>query len=364
VIDNTKNSTLLSSDEGAPRLGETRQGEEGNAYRQGVNHMEQKEGRVQQTRSANWDKLELFARPLRYIFLVTTAGIFIATNLKAFQNNQVGMWLFFASGILWMLSVAYIEIREFERFSHRLRSESLGQGSFSHHRQRRNKMVRWFRTHATITGVLVVLGAAIALYVIPLYPSKPWWGVILIALGPLAMWLTSRVERKSHDNANLIRQLQPLAQDAGGLEFTIRGFAHDLLNNPEVKTELGGELGIQGWSSYIKNLGDWQISTLNSLKTDLKEADPFEQPEIISVLTSFNQILGRLLEVELRLVAVCQRINNIPAEAEVRWEYIQQVHQRLGTQLSNLKPILREMEREDLFDTFTNQPPQNLRQIT
>jgi len=325
--------------------------------------MEQKEERTQKTGSANWDKLELFARPLRYILLITAVAIFIATNLGAF-HNQVLKWLFLAFGILWMLSVAYIDIREGRRFSRGLRSESSGKGSFSHRRQGRNKMVKWLRTHATIMGVLVVLGAAIALYVIPLYPSKPWWGVILIALGPLAMWVSSRVERKGRDNTNLIRQLQPLAQDAGDLEFTIRGFAHYLLSNPEVQTELGGESGTQGWSSYIDSLGAWQLSALSTLKTDLKEADPFERPEVISVLTSFNQILEHLVEVESRLVAVCQRINNIPAEAQGRWEYIQQVHQRLGTQLSNLKPILSEMEREDLFDTFINYPPRNLRQIT
>jgi hypothetical protein len=326
--------------------------------------MEQKEGGAQKTRSANWDKLELFARPLRYIFLVTTVGIFIATNLRAFQNNQVGMCLFFAFGILWMFSVAYIEIREFMRFSHRLRSESSGQGSFSHRRQGRNKMVRWLRTHATIMGVLVVLGAAIALYLIPLYPSKPWWGAILIALGPLAAWLGSWFERKGRDNETLIRQLQPLAQDAGDLEFTIRGFARDLFSNPAVQGELGGGSGIQGWSSYIESLGAWQLSALSTLKTDLKEADPFERPEVISILISFNQILGRLLNVELQLVAVCQKIDNIPAEVNGRWEYIQQVHQRLGTQLSNIKPILSEMGREDLFDAFINYSPQNLRQIT
>lgn len=325
--------------------------------------MEQKEERAQKTRSAKWDKLELFARPLRYVFLVTTVGIFIATNLKAFQSNQVGMFLFFAVGIIWLLSVAYIDIREFRRFSRKLRSESSRQGSFSHRRQRRNKMVRWLRTHATIVGMLVGSGAAIALYVIPLYPSKPWWGVILIALVPAATWLSSRVERRGHDNENLIRQLGPLVQDAGGLEFTIRNFAHDLLRNTEVQTELG-KFGVQGWSSYIDSLGAWQLSDLSTLKRHLEEADPFEQPAVISVLTSFYQILARLREVESQLVAVCQGINNIPAELNGRWEYIQQVHQRLGTQLSNLKPILSEMERGDLFNAFIDYTPQKLKQIT
>jgi len=325
--------------------------------------MEQKEAKTEKTRSANWDKLELLARQLRYPFLIIAIGIFIATNVKAFQNNQPWMWLFVMFGILWMLSIAYIDIREFQRLSHKLRSESLGQGSFSRRRQGRNKMVRWFRTHATIMGLLVVLGAAIALYRVPLYPSKPWWGVILIALGPLAMWVSSRVERKGRDNVNLIRQLQPLAQDAGDLELTIRSFALDILSKQEVKTELGVQ-GIQGWSSYINSIGAWQLSALSTLKTDLKEADPFEQVEVISVLTSFNQILERLREIESRLVAVCQGIGNIPAEVQGRWEYIKQVHQRLGTQLSTLKPMLSEMGREDLFDGFINYPPQNLRQIT
>lgn len=324
--------------------------------------MEQKEERAQKIGSASWDKLELFARPLRYIFLVTAATIFIATNLGAF-HNQVLRCLFLVFGILWMLSVAYIDVREGRRFSHGLHSGSSRQVSFRHRRQGRNRMVRWLRTHATIMGVLVVLGAAIALYVIPLYPSKPWWGVILIALGPLSMWVSNRVERKGRDNANLIRQSWSLVQDAGDLEFTIRGFALDLLSKQEVKTELGTQ-GVQGWSSYINSIGAWQLSALSTLKTDVKDADPFEQLEVISVLTSFYQILGRLLETESRLVAVCQSINNIPTELNGRWENIQQAHQRLGTQLSNLKPILSEMGREDLFDTFINYPPQSLRQIT
>ena len=324
--------------------------------------MEQKEERARKTGSANWDRLELFARPLRYIFLITAVAIFIATNLGAF-HNQVLKWLFLVFGILWMLSVAYIDIREGRRFSHGLPSGSSGQVSFSHRRQGRNNTVRWIRTHATTMGVLVVLGAAIALYLIPLYPSKPWWGVILIALGPLSMWVSNRVERKGRDNANLIRQLWPLVQDAGDLEFTIRNFAHDLLRNTGVQTELG-RLGIQGWSNYVDSLGACQLSALSALKTDLKEADPFERPEVISVLTSFYQILARLREVESQLVAVCQSLSNTPTELNGRWEHIQQVHQRLGTQLGNLKPILSEMERVDLFDAFINHPPQNLRQIT
>ena len=325
--------------------------------------MWQKEGKALKTRSTNWDKFELFARQVRYPFLVITIGTFIATNLRAFQNNQAGMWLFFVSGILWMLSASYIDIRELARFTHGLSSESSGERSFIHRKQGRNKMVRWLRKHTTIVGVLVVLGAAIALYVIPSNPSKPWWGVVLVALGPVAMWLTNRVERKGRDNENLVRQLQPLVQDAGDLEFTIRGFARDLLSKQEVKTELGAP-GVQGWLSYIESIGAWQLSALSSLKTDLKEADPFEQTQVINIITSFFQILSRVLEVESRFIALCQEINNIPAEAQSRWEYIQQAHQRLGTQLSSLRPILSERGRGDLFDTFINQPPQNLRPTT
>lgn len=221
--------------------------------------------------------------------------------------------------------------------------------------------MKWLRKHASVLGVLVVLGAAIALWVIPSNPSKPWWGVVLVALGPIAMWLTRQVERKGKDNENLIRQLGPIVKDAGDLEFTIRNFARDLLNKSEVKIELGEVLGTQGCSAYIESNGAWQLSAISSLKTDLKEADPFEQTQVINIVTSFHQILGRVLEVESRLVAVCQKINNLPQGAQSRWDYIQKAHQRLSTQLSGLKPTLNEIGRGDLFDTFVNQPPSGLR---
>ena len=61
------------------------------------------------------DRIELWARPLRYPFLIAGAIIFILTNLKAFLENQIGMWVFMGSGILWVLATAYIEIREERR---------------------------------------------------------------------------------------------------------------------------------------------------------------------------------------------------------------------------------------------------------
>ena len=178
------------------------------------------------------------------------------------------------------------------------------------------------------------------------------------------MWLTRRVELKGRDNENLIRQLEPLIKDTGDLEFTIRGFARDLLSNPDVKNEIGS-FGVQGWTYYIERLGDQQISALNSLKKELKDTDPFEDLHVRDVVISFNQILGRVLEVESRLPSnLCQKITTIPIEVQSRWEYIQQTHLRLGTQLSSLKPILNKKGQEDLFDGFINQPPQNLRATT
>jgi hypothetical protein len=319
--------------------------------------LELKEERAREVRSV-WDKLEIYARPLRYGFLVTAAAIFIASNLVVFPNLVLKA-LFLAFGVLWILSVAYIDVREGRRFSHGLPPERSGQVSFSRRRQGRNRIVRWLRTHATITGVLVVFGAAMVLYVVPLYPSKPWWGVILIALGPLATWWSSKVGQRGRGNENLIRQLQSLVKDAKDLEFTIRSFSLDLLSKQDTKTELGAQ-AVHGWSSYVNSVGAWQLKELSSLGTDLNEADPFEQIQVINCITSFSQILGRVLEVELKLTTLCQGINTIPAEARNRWEFIQQAHQRLGTQLSSLKPILTEMGRGDLFDTFINQRPQNL----
>lgn len=314
-----------------------------------------------------WDKSELWVRCLRYPFLLLAVAVFIASNLSAFQDNKVGMWLFFGFGILWLLATAYIDIREQARISVRLSAEkaSTTERLSSYHRQGGDKMVmKWLRKHATVVGVLVILGAAIALYVIPANPTKPSWGVALVVVGPIAMWIARRVERKGRDNENLIRQLQPLVEDTRALEFSIRNFARDLLSNSGVQSELGS-FGVQGWNYYIENLGAEQLSALSSLEKELKEVDPFEESHVVDLIVALYQILGRVLEVESRLsLNLCQEINNVPAEAHSRWEYIQQTHLRLGTQLSSLKPILSEKGRGDLFDTFVNQPPQNFRATT
>lgn len=314
-----------------------------------------------------WDKCEFWARYLRYPFLLLAVTVFIASNLSAFQDNEVGMWLFFGLGILWLLATAYIEIREQARISVRLSAEKAATTVrlSTYHRQGGGKMVmKWLRKHATVVGVLVVLGAAIALYVIPTNPTKPLWGVALVVVGPIALWIARRVERKGRDNENLIRQLQPLVEDTRALEFSIRTFSRELLSNSGVQSELG-DFGVQGWNYYIESLGAEQISALSSLEKELKEVDPFEESHVIDVVVALYQILGRVLEVESRIsLNLCQKINNLPTEAQSRWEYIQQAHLRLGTQLSSLRPILSEKSRGDLFDTFVNQPPQNIRATT
>lgn len=309
-----------------------------------------------------WDKIEFWARFLRYPFLLLAVAVFIASNLSAFQGNNVSMLLFFGLGILWMLATAYIDIREQARISIMLSAEKLATtvSLFSYHRQGGDKMaMKWLRKHATLLGVLVVLGAAIALYFVTANPTKPSWGLALVAIGPIAMWIARRVERKGRDNENLVRNLQPLVEDARTLEFSIRNFARDLLSNSGVQSKLGN-FGVQGWNYYIESLGAEQLSALSSVEKELKDVDPFEEAHVIDILVALNQVLNRVLEVESRLsLNLCQKINNLPTEAQSRWEYIQQMHLRLGTQLSSLKPILIEKSRGDLFDTFVNQPPQN-----
>jgi hypothetical protein len=313
-----------------------------------------------------WDKIEVWARLVRDPFLLLTIGVFIAANLGAFQGNQVLMWLFFMFGILALLSTSYIYSRELTRISLRLKAAAITDARlFSHHRQGGGKMaVKWLRKHAALVAVVVVLGAAIALYVIPSDPSKPWWSITLIAVGPIAMWVARFVERRGRDNENLIRQLQPLVEDVKSLEFSVRNFARDLLSNSGVQSELGS-FGVQGWNYYIESLGAQQLSALSSLEKELKEVDPFEESHVVDVIVALYQILGRVLEVESHLsFNLCQKINNVPTEAHSRWENIRQTHLRLGTQLSSLKPILSEKGRGDLFDTFVNQPPQDFRATT
>ena len=71
------------------------------------------------------DKIEFWARFLHYPFLLLAVGVFIASNLSAFQNNKVGMYLFFGLGVLWLLATAYIDIREQARISNMLSAEKV-----------------------------------------------------------------------------------------------------------------------------------------------------------------------------------------------------------------------------------------------
>lgn len=308
-----------------------------------------------------WDKIEVWARQIRDLFILLTLGVFIADNLSAFQDNQTLMYLFYIFGIIALASTSYISTMELTHINRRLKDTSIArERHFSHHKQGGGKIVmKWLRKHAGAVGVFVVLGAAIALYLIPSNLSKPW-GVVLVALGPMAIWIARLIERKGRDNENLIRQLRPLVDDVEGLEFSIRDFARYLLSNSGVKEEIG-IFGVQGWTNYIERLGDQQIIALSSLKKELKKLDPFEESHVQDALVVLYHILSRILEVEPRLsLNLCQKVTAIPAEAQSRWENIQQTHQRLGTQLGSLKPILSEKGRGDLFDTFVNQPPQNL----
>ena len=175
------------------------------------------------------------------------------------------------------------------------------------------------------------------------------------------MFVARSIDRSGRDNEYLIRQLQPIVEDVKSLEFSIRTFARDLLSDPGVQSEIGS-FGVQGWHNYIESLGAQQITDLNSLEKELKEVDPFERSHVIDDIVALYGILGRVLEVESNLSSnLCQKINNVPVEAHSKWEHIQQTHLRLGTQLSSLKHILSEKGRGDLYDTFINQPPQNLR---
>ncbi len=305
------------------------------------------------------NEIEFWARFFRYPFLLTAIIVFIAGNVNVFKDDEVGMWLFICSGILWLLATAYIEVREQERISKELPSKTV-KGLSVCNKKGGNKVIKWLRKYATIVGIIVVLGAAIALYLTPSGPGKPAWVVIFVIIGPLAMFIASRVERRLLINENLIRQLQSLVGDARALEFSIRSFARDLLNNSSVQNELEST-SIQGWRYYIESLGAWQLSTLSILERDLRLVDPFEESNIVELVTAFYQILGRVLEVESYLsTSLCPKIKNIPPDAQNSWEYIQQAHSRLGTQLNGLKPILNNKGCGDLFDTFVNQPPQNL----
>ena len=314
-----------------------------------------------------WDKIEFWARFLRYPFILSAIAIFIASNLNAFKIDKVGMWAFFGLGILWLLATAYIEVREGARISTKLSAEksAITVRLSSYYRQGGvKKMTKWFKKHITEVGVLVVLGAALAIYFVPADPTKPMWGLVLVAIGPFVVWIARRIERRGRDNENLIRHLQPLVEDARSLEFSIRNFARDLLSKSGVQSELGN-LGVQGWNYYVESLGAEQLRNLISLEKELKEVDPFEESHVIDIVVALYQILGQVLEVESRLsLNLCQKISNLPREAQNQWEHIQQMHLRLGTQLSSLRPVLSDKSRGDLFDPFINQPPQNLKTTT
>lgn len=313
-----------------------------------------------------WDKIEIYARMCRYPAIILAIGVFIASNLHTLSEDPVLMYLFFTLGIIWMLSTAYIEVRETARTNQRVRTGNVAttldiRPSPSHGRGMKGALIspyKWLMKYSAVVGILVVAGGAIALYAIP---SRPWWGVVLVILGPVAMIWMRQVERRGRDNESLIRQLRSLVEDAKTLEYSIRNCARDFLGKPQVQNELGG-LGAQGWRSYFERMGSEQIDALSLLKRELERIHPFENSEVDNALVTFYQILGRVLEAESRFsLDLCQKLSDVAQDTLNAWEYVRQTHQRMATQLSGLNPLMSERGRGDLFKGFVNQLPQGLR---
>lgn len=313
-----------------------------------------------------WDKIEIYARMCRYPAILLAITIFIASNLHTLSENPVLMYLFIALGIIWLVSAAYIEIRETARTKQRILAENVATTLDIRPSPRRGRGMKgalispykWLMKYSVVVGVLVVAGGAIALYAIP---SRPWWSVVLVILGPVATMWVRQVERRGRDNESLIRQLRSLVEDTKTLEYSIRNCARDFLEKPQVHNELGG-LGMQGWRSYFERMGSEQIDALSSLGRELERIHPFEESEVDNALVTFYRILGRVLETELRFsVDLCQKLNDVAQDTLNAWEYIRQTHQRIGTQLNGLNPLMSEKGRGDLFNSFVNQLPQGLR---
>lgn len=196
------------------------------------------------------DKLEFVARILRYPFVVAVPVVFIASNLQAYLGNDLRMWMFVVLGGIWWLATVYIDIRETRRTRGRAFAgnvaETVDLGRSGRRRQGLSRIMmspyKWLRKYSAVVGVLAVAGGAIALYVVP---SRPWWGVVLVLLGPVAMLWMRHVERKGRGNESLIRQLQSLVENAKALEYSIRNCTRAFLGKSQVQSELG-VLGVQG----------------------------------------------------------------------------------------------------------------------
>lgn len=304
------------------------------------------------------DKIEIYARIFRYPGILMAISIFVASNLPAFKDNSPLMYIFFAFGIVWLVSAAYIDVRESERNSQRmLAGDGASTKGIGRLRRRTGGSIMVRLWVYRLVAVLVTFGSAITLYFVT---SRPSWSIALVVLSPAATLFASAVERRSRDSEGLIRQLKPLVEDVKALEFTIRNCARDCLGNGQVQNELGIS-GVQGWRSYFDRMGIEQIAKLSLLESNLRKASPLDKEAIDDVLMLFYQILSCVMEAEGRYSSVCQNLKSLTQDMVNAWEYVRQTHQRIGTQLSGLKPLTSARGRGDLFDGFVNNMPQNLR---
>ncbi len=301
-----------------------------------------------------WDKIEAWARPIRYVFIIIAIGVFIANNLAAFQENQPGLILFLIFGFLWLLSSVFIDLREGIRFSRqsRIQHESIR----SYGRYGDNIMIKTLRKHISIIGIFVAFIAAFILYFVP-FEAKTWWVVILLFIGPLTILLTRRVELKGRGGENLFRQLSPLLDDVSNVETSIRNFMLEFIQKKENQQILGGASGVQGWIQYFTSVGNQQLETIMVLKRDLVKADPYERSQVVDIMRSFYQILGRILQVESQVSYIVNRDQEKFKDSRGNLDIYKQTHQRIAVQISSMKSILEEFGQEDMFDSYIKQIP-------
>jgi hypothetical protein len=305
-------------------------------------------------------RLYYWARTIRYFFLLITGITFIAGNIGLFAGQPVWMYIFLVTGILWLFSTIYVEsidIKEDQKEQELSVLKSENYMFLCDLQGGENTVLKWMKYHASLISMLIVLGAAITLYYVTI---DIWWVAALIIVGPISVFIASRIERMNTENNNFIRQVKPIVVDVRSLETSIRTFTQDLLAQ-QVAINQVGVLGIQGWKNYFTSLGDEQIDAINLLENVLNRIDPAKEQQINTVIISLKKILGRILGAESQVTTVlCSGINNLPMDMKTAWKYIQQEHERLSSQLSTLRPVLNNRVSPDLFDTFIKQHPRDI----
>jgi hypothetical protein len=298
------------------------------------------------------DKIEHYARLFRYPFIGLAILVFIVNYYRYFDSWL--MWIFVLSGLIWLVTAAYIDVRETTRHYRKMildqKDQSFVKKSVEKHYIGGKMKLNMYR----ISAVCITLGCALVLF---FWESRPDWIFVLVVIGPAATWITQEIEKRSQGNKELIHSLKQIISDVKILEYSTRRRALDLLSVNQIQTQLDSK-AIIAWNSFYNLMGDMQLPAISSLDNELKKIDITNNKEVNNVVKELNRVLVYIIEAERKyIMQICQSLKTIPEEQINAWEYVRQIHQRIVTQLLTLKPVLDTLGQKDIFNGFLEYLP-------